>query len=43
MIAGFPKIYVFTNLTGFPPKYFDLESVSFPVIGSIEVLMMIPF
>ena len=41
-IAGFPKTFIFIHLTGLTPKYLGLESVSFPVTVSIDVLMSIP-
>ena len=40
---GFPKISNLINLTGLLPKYLGLESVNFPVIGSMDVLTIIPF
>lgn len=42
-IADFPNIFNFIHLTGCEPKYLGLESVSFPVMVSIDVLTIIPF
>ena len=42
-MAGLPRMFSFIKRTGLAPRYLGLESVSLPVIESIEVRTIMPF